>query len=381
MAYEVIVAGVGSMGAATCRELAARGVPVLGLEQGALPNPMASFAGRTRAIRLSYSEHPDYVPLLRGAYARWETLGQECGQQLLHLTGALYMGPEIGELFSGALASAQTHGLAHTRFTAAELQREWPQFNLPENFVGLHETQAGYVLSEAAVLAMIESAQRHGADLRSHEPVLDWHANAQGVTVRTSKGEYAASHLIFTTGAWTPEVLCDLPITITRQVLGWTQPPDLRPFIADQFPVWVIDHDGPGFYYGFPHTPDGSGGPGLKAALHCPGALTTAAAAQREPLPADADEIRAVFARHLPAGDGPLIEQRTCLYTNTSDGHFIVDRHPVHDRVTLACGFSGHGFKFASVMGEVLADLATDGKTDWPIDFLRLSRFGHSRKS
>ncbi|MBC8325255.1 MAG: N-methyl-L-tryptophan oxidase [Verrucomicrobia subdivision 3 bacterium] len=378
MAYDVIVVGVGSMGAATCSELAARGVRVLGLGAGALPNPIASFAGRTRAIRLSYSEHPDYVPLLRGAYRRWEKLGEECGQQFLHLTGALYMGPETGELFSGALASAQMHELPHTRFTGAELHREWPQFCLPENFVGLHESQAGYVLSEAAVLAMVKAAQRHGAKLCGHEPVLDWAAAAQGVTVRTAQGEYAAGHLIFTAGAWTPEVLRDLPLTVTRQVLGWTQPPDLVSFTADRFPVWAIDHAGPGFYYGFPHTPDGSGGPGLKAALHCPGAVTTAAAAQREPLPADAEEVRAVFARHLPAGDGPLIEQRTCLYTNTPDGHFIVDRYPAHERVTLACGFSGHGFKFASVMGTVLADLATIGKTDWPIGFLGLSRFAHS---
>ncbi len=366
------------MGAAACRELAARGLRVLGLEAGALPNPLASFAGRTRAIRLSYSEHPDYVPLLRGAYDRWETLGEECGQKLLHLTGALYMGPEKGELFSGALASAQTHRLAHTRFTAAALHSQWPQFLLPDNFVGLHEEQAGYVLSEVAVGAMIEAAQRHGANLHGNEPVLDWTATAQGVTARTPMGEYAAGHLVFTAGAWTSEVLQNLPLTVTRQVLGWVQPPDLGQFTADRFPVWAIDHDGPGFYYGFPHTPDGSGGPGLKAALHCPGAPTTAAAAQRDPLPADADEIRAVFTRHLPSGDGPLIEQRTCLYTNTPDGHFIVDHHPAHERVTLACGFSGHGFKFASVMGEVLADLATAEKTDWPIGFLGLSRFAHS---
>ena len=378
MAHDVIVAGVGSMGAAACRELAARGLRVLGLEAGALPNPLASFAGRTRAIRLSYSEHPDYVPLLRGAYDRWETLGEECGQKLLHLTGALYMGPEKGELFSGALASAQTHRLAHTRFTAAALHSQWPQFLLPDNFVGLHEEQAGYVLSEVAVGAMIEAAQRHGANLHGNEPVLDWTATAQGVTARTPMGEYAAGHLVFTAGAWTSEVLQNLPLTVTRQVLGWVQPPDLGQFTADRFPVWAIDHDGPGFYYGFPHTPDGSGGPGLKAALHCPGAPTTAAAAQRDPLPADADEIRAVFTRHLPSGDGPLIEQRTCLYTNTPDGHFIVDHHPAHERVTLACGFSGHGFKFASVMGEVLADLATAEKTDWPIGFLGLSRFAHS---
>ncbi len=378
MAYDVIVAGVGSMGAAACRELAARGVRVLGLEAGALPNPLASFAGRTRAIRLSYSEHPDYVPLLRGAYERWETLGEECGQELLHLTGALYMGPENSKLFAGALSSAQMHHLPHTRFTAAELQTQWPQFRLPENFVGLHEAQAGYVLSEAAVQAMVETAQRHGAELRGHEPVLDWRATAQGVTVRTPKGEYAAGHLVFTAGAWTPEVLRDLPLTVTRQVVGWTQPPDLSPFTADQFPVWAIDYEGRGFYYGFPHTPDGSGGPGLKTGLHHPSTSTTAAAAQRDPMPADAKEIRAVFARHLPTGEGPLIEQHTCLYTNTPDGHFIVDRHPAHERVTLACGFSGHGFKFASVMGEVLADLAVDGKTDWPIGFLGLSRFDHS---
>ena len=183
--YDVIVVGVGSMGSATCHALSQRGVRVLGLEQGSLPNILASFTGATRAIRLSYSEHPDYVPLLRGAYERWETLGDEAGRQLLQLTGALYLGPPEGEHVSGAQRSAEEHGLAHTMHSHVDLQKNWPQFSLPENFVALHEDRAGYLLSEQCVAAFIAAALRGGADLRGHQAVVDWSASESGVTVRT----------------------------------------------------------------------------------------------------------------------------------------------------------------------------------------------------
>ncbi len=379
-AFDVIVVGVGSMGAAACHELSRRGARVLGLEQGSLPNPHASFAGATRAIRLSYAEHPDYVPLLRGAYERWENLGTECGRELLQLTGALYMGPPEGELVSGARRSAEVYGLAHSLHDHSDLSKNWPQFQLPENFVGLHETRAGYLLSEQAVAAYIEGALRGGADLRGHQAVIGWSADESGVTVKTENAEFHAGHLVITAGAWTGQVLSDLavPLTVTRQVLGWVWPATPDDFTADKFPVWVVDGNaGAGVHYGFPITPDGSGGVGLKLALHWPSTETNADTVERGAVAGDEAEIRDGLRRFIPTGDGPLLSQRVCLYTNSFDGHFIVDRHPEHSRVSLACGFSGHGFKFASVMGEVLADLASAGKTDWPIGFLGLSRFAH----
>jgi len=379
-AFDVIVVGVGSMGAAACHELSRRGARVLGLEQGSLPNSHASFAGATRAIRLSYAEHPDYVPLLRGAYERWENLGTECGRELLQLTGALYMGPPEGELVSGARRSAEEYGLAHSVHDHSDLSKNWPQFQLPENFVGLHETRAGYLLSEQAVAAYIEGALRGGADLRGHQAVIGWSADESGVTVKTENAEFHAGHLVITAGAWTGQVLSDLavPLTVTRQVLGWVWPDTPDDFTADKFPVWVVDGNaGAGVHYGFPITPDGSGGVGLKLALHWPSTETNADTVERGAVAGDEAEIRDGLRRFIPTGDGPLLSQRVCLYTNSFDGHFIVDRHPEHSRVSLACGFSGHGFKFASVMGEVLADLASAGKTDWPIGFLGLSRFAH----
>ena len=376
--FDVIVVGIGSMGASACWHLAKRGLRVLGLEQGPIPNPEASFAGLTRAIRLSYAEHPDYVPLLQGAYKYWEVLEEESGEELLRLTGALYMGPSAGELVNGASRSAKEHGLAHTLYSHAELQENWPQFQLPDSFEGLYEDRAGYLLSERAVEAFVDEARKHGADLRGGQMVVNWTITDSGVKVQVGANEYFAEHLVITAGAWTGKILKDLslPLRVTRQVLGWVPPPNPNDFTADKFPVWVIDgNNGEGVHYGFPITPDGSGGEGLKLALHWPGKEVDPGTVIRDKLPDDDFDIQDALARYLPSGKGPLLSQRVCLYTNSPDGHFIVDRHPEFPQVSLACGFSGHGFKFSSVMGEVLADLATNGKTDWPIGFLGLSRF------
>jgi len=368
------------MGASACWHLAKRGLKVLGLEQGSIPNPEASFAGLTRAIRLSYAEHPDYVPLLHGAYKGWEVLEQECGEELLRLTGALYMGPPDGELVSGASRSAKEHGLAHTLHTHAEVQKNWPQFQLPDSFQGLYEDRAGYLFSERAVEAYVNGARQYGADLRGDQLVTDWRATDAGVRVRVGPDEYVAEHLVITAGAWAGKLLGSLnvPLRVTRQVIGWVAPAQPDQFTADRFPVWVIDgNNGEGVYYGFPVTPDGSGGEGLKLALHWPGREVDPDTVERGVVLGDDRDIQDALSRFIPLGMGPVVSQKVCLYANTVDGHFIVDQHPESSRVSLACGFSGHGFKFASVMGEVLADLATKGKTDWPIGFLGVSRFLH----
>ena len=376
--FDVIVVGVGSMGAATCYQLAQRGVRVLGLEQGPLPNPDASFTGATRAIRLSYTEHPDYVPLLKGAYKCWEMLGEASGKDLLQLTGALYLGEPEGELVTGARHSAELHNLAHSLHSQAELKVLWPQFQLPESFVGLFENCAGYLYSERAVQAFVDEARNHGADLRAEQKVMNWSATDSSVKVHTESDEFVAEQLVITAGAWAGKVVGHLgvPLRVTRQVLGWVNPAESEQFTADRFPVWVLDgNKGQGVHYGFPITPDGSGGEGLKLALHWPGTDADADTVERGVLPGDERDIHDALERFLPTGRGPLLSQRVCLYTNSPDGHFIVDRHPEHSRVSIACGFSGHGFKFASVIGEIMADLAQSGATEHDINLFRLDRF------
>jgi len=376
---DVIVIGVGAMGSSACMHLAQRGARVLGLERHAIPHDMGSSHGHSRMIRLVYSEHPDYVPLLRRAYELWHALEEATGRSLLRVTGGIYMGPPEGEFIAGARRAAQAHWLDHELIDRAELGRRFPQFRVPESFAGFWEPSAGYLIPEAVIAAQAEAALRAGAVLHAHESALDWAPDGAGYRVRTTRGVYTAGRLVFCGGAWAGKLVADLGVGVvaTRQVLGWVWPrrPDL--FEAGRLPVWAIDApqlDPPGLYYGFPMAGEV---PGFKVARHAPGRAVDPDVVDRKDVAlADEAEVRAVLRSCIPDADGPLLALRTCLYENSPDAHFIIDRHPAHPGVTVACGFSGHGFKFASVVGEVLADLALEGRTRHPIGFLGLGRFG-----
>jgi len=372
--YEVIVVGIGAMGSSACHHLASRGVRVLGLEQFDIPHALGSSHGYSRMIRMAYYEHSDYVPLLRRAYELWRELEKASGQDLLFEVGGVYMGPPEGHVVAGAIEAARRHGLLYDVLSHADLKKCFPQFHLPDHFTGVFEHRAGFLLPEKVVAAQAELALRGGADLRGREPVLGWDASQSGVTVRTSKGEYRAERLVFCGGAWAGKLVKDLGVelVVTRQTLGWFWPrqPDL--FETPRFPVWGIEVADGSLAYGFPMLQDN---PGLKVARHGRGAVTDPDHVSRQITPEDEAEVRAILDRHLPDGAGPLLSMRVCLYTNSPDGHFIIDSHPEHQNVTLACGFSGHGFKFASVVGEVLADLALEGQTKLPAQFLGLERF------
>ena len=371
--FDVIVIGVGAMGSSACWHLARRGIRVLGLEQFDIPHALGSSHGQSRMIRLAYYEHPDYVPLLRRAYELWHELEAASGQKLLHLTGGLYMGPPDGEIVAGSLQSARTHGLAHEVLTRDELARQFPQFQLPESYVALHEPQAGFLVPERVISAYAELALRAGAEIHGREPVLDWKQEPGGITVRTARGEYRADKLIVCGGAWSARLLADLDLrlTVTRQVLAWVWPKEPELFALGRLPVWAIDRLDGTIHYGFPMMSDV---PGFKLAHHGPATPTDPDRVAREVLPGDQQTFRPVLRAMIPAADGPLLSMKVCLYTNSPDHHFIIDRHPRHDRVTIACGFSGHGFKFASVVGEILADYATAGATRHPAGFLGLRR-------
>jgi sarcosine oxidase len=378
--FDVIVVGVGAMGAATCYALSRRGVRVLGLERFDVPNSQGSSGGQTRLIRQAYYEHPDYVPLLRRAYELWDTLGDEIGVKLLHRTGALYMGRPEGALVAGSLAAARLHGLAHELVDPGAVGERCGPFRVPEHFAVMHEPEAGFLLCDRAIAAFAERALRHGAVLHAREQVRSWIADKDGVRVVTDRATYQAAHLVLTAGAWTSALVRDLgiPLTVTRQVLGWVWPRDPDRFALGRFPCFAIEDDAPGFqgiYYGFPlMTGVPLEVPGLKIAHHAPGPVAHPDALDRTTTAADEGDFRPALSKYLPDADGPLLSMRVCMYTMSPDQHFVIDRHPVHANVTIGCGFSGHGFKLAPTMGEALADLAMHGRSELPIGFLGRAR-------
>ncbi|HTC98290.1 MAG TPA: N-methyl-L-tryptophan oxidase [Bradyrhizobium sp.] len=375
MSYDVIVVGVGGMGSATAFQLARRGQRVLGLERFDIPHSMGSSHGISRIIRLPYYEHSDYVPLLKRAFVLWREIETLSGQELLVITGSIDAGREDGELFGGALASARLHGLPHEVLTGAEVNARYPGYNLPSTLRAVFQPQGGLLASERAIVAHVNAAMSFGAEIHARERVLGWdaHPGGEGVVVTTDRGRYEAERLILTAGAWIGElasIVRRLAIA-ERQVLAWLHPKRPEWFTRERFPVFNIDVE-EGRYYGFPIYEV----PGFKfGRYHHRGENCAPDLLRREADQADEALLRQFADRYFPQGNGPTMALRACMFTNTPDEHFIIDHHPAHKQVVVASPCSGHGYKFCSVIGEILADLATgDGSTGHDIGFLRLAR-------
>jgi sarcosine oxidase len=375
MDYDVIIVGVGGMGSAAAWQLAKRGQSVLGLERYDIPHNMGSSHGVSRIIRLPYYEDPAYVPLLHCAMALWRDAAAASGRELMVTTGSIDAGPEDDGLFQGALASARLHDLTHEVLTGAEVNERFPGYNLPAAHRALFQPEGGLIASERAIVAHVELAQALGAAIHAREAVTRWHADpgGEGVTVVTDKATYRGKRLVLTAGAWMGELAPDLARLAVpeRQVLAWLQP--LRPdwFGPDRLPVFNLQVE-EGRYYGLPVYDV----PGFKfGRYHHRGETGAASCLLREPDAEDEALLRQFGERYFPAGSGPTMALRACMFTNTPDEHFILDHHPRHAQVVLASPCSGHGYKFCSVIGEILADLATgDGTTPHDIAFLRLGR-------
>lgn len=373
-AYDAIVIGVGGMGSAAAFHLARRGRRVLGLEQYGLLHDQGSSHGLTRIIRLAYHEHPSYVPLLRRSYELWHELEELAAEPLLITTGSIEGGPEDGPMFRGSLAAAREHDLPHEVLDVAELRRRFPAYrDLGASTRVVFQPDGGFLLAERTLLAHVNQALRHGADLRFHEAVLGWDTAAQGVRVTTDRRTYEAERLVICAGAWTGRLLPSLaPLAVPeRQVLAWFQPIHPELFTVDRFPVFVLDVED-GSYYGFPvHDV-----PGFKVGrYHHLREPMDPDDPDRTPRPEDEAILRAFAARHFPDGAGDTILLKTCIFTNSPDEHFLIDRLPEAPQVTVAAGFSGHGYKFCSLVGEVLADLSLDGSTRHDIGLFSLARF------
>jgi sarcosine oxidase len=380
--YDAIVIGVGSMGSATCYWLAKRGYTVLGLEQFEIPHQLGAHAGQSRIIRKAYFEHPDYVPLLQRAYYNWQQLEKQSGTQVYHKTGLLYLGPASHAMIKGVSDSASLYDIELTYLTEQSSVPGFSAFNVLPDFERVFEPSAGFIQPEKAISLYSNEAAKAGAEIHTKEKVLKWTKESDGIKVVTDQETYYARKLIITAGAWAGRMIPGLNTTlsITRQIIVWVKPTNNNKFSPDHFPCWMIaDNKREGVLYGFPYlAKEQFGDPeGMKFACHYPGNKTDADLVNRNITKEETRDLIQQVAAYIPDLDtAEFVAAKTCLYANSPDENFIIDHLPGYNGdVTIACGFSGHGFKFVSVVGEILADLAMNGKTSLPIDFLRLKRF------
>jgi sarcosine oxidase len=383
--YDVIVLGLGGMGSATAYHLATRGKRVLGVEQFQPAHAMGSSHGRTRIIRQAYFEHPAYVPLLLRAYELWRHIESETGKQLLLLPGGLMMGASDSEVVRGSLRSAQEHGLPHEVIDAAEIRRRYPLFRIPDDTIALFERAAGLVFCEAAVSAHLQAAAAAGATLRFGETVRSWSVADSGeVKVATSRGECLADQLVITPGPWAPKLLAGvgLPLIVERQVLLWFQPPGgIDAFQPDRFPIYIWQREAGAIPYGFPAVDGPRDGVKISFYRKPVTEICSAETVDRNIRDDDLADIRLILREFLPTLDGELVAATTCLYTLTPDLNFVIGAHPDHPQVKIAAGFSGHGFKFCPVVGEILANLVISGRAGHDIGLFDPRRFAEAKDS
>jgi len=375
MRYDAIIIGIGGMGSATACQLAQRGQRVLGLEQFNIAHEMGSSHGVTRIIRLAYYENPAYVPLLRRAYELWDRLEKGAGAKLFYNTGSIDAGPEDSQVFAGSLESCRVHDLPHRVLTSAELTDAYPGYRLPPETMAVFQPQGGFLTPERCIEAYTAAAEAHGAEIHTGERVLDWEPTPDGVRVHTARGTYEADKLILTSGAWVGKLLPELaPVAVPeRQVLIWTALKRPEFFTPERFPVFNLLVE-EGRFYGFPQFQV----PGFKYGMwHHLNQVVDPDTMDRATHPEDEALLRTLAERYFPDAAGATLAMKACMFTNAPDEDFILDTHPNYPQVVIGSACSGHGFKFCSVVGEILADLAMKGETAHEIGFLRLKRFTH----
>ncbi|MEA1902499.1 MAG: N-methyl-L-tryptophan oxidase [Actinomycetota bacterium] len=370
--YDVIVVGVGGMGSAAAYHLARTGQKVLGLERYDIPHAMGSSHGINRIIRMAYFEDPSYVPLLQRSYELWEELEEASGERLLVITGGIDAAPADHPVFRDSRESCRRYGLDHEVLTGAEVNERFSGYHLPDDHMAVFQPGGGYVMSERAIVAHVNGAVAAGAEIHGREAVVDWSATDDGVSVTSERSEYTADRLVVTAGAWSMGLLdyLDGLAVPERQALAWFQPLESDRYRPDTFPIFNLEVE-EGHLYGFPVETI----PGFKIGLyHHLFEDVDPDTMNREPTPEDEAVLRQVTERYFPWAAGPTLSLKTCMFTNTPDEHFVIDKHPEFDQVVVAAGFSGHGFKFASVVGEILSELSTDEATRHDISLLRSAR-------
>lgn len=371
--YDVIVLGAGGVGSAALYELSRRGVRALGIDRFQPPHDRGSSHGETRVIRQAYFEHPDYVPLLKESYRLWRELEAATGRHLFHRTGLLEVGPADGTVVPGVLRAAAQHGLEIEQWTAAEIEGRWLGLRVPTDMVGVFERNAGYLLVEDCVVTHLAAAKECGAELLFNTEVADFDELGDEVRVWTADDEFAASKLIIATGAWASHELGMFApkFTVKRKSLFWFESSADCYKVNTGFPVYLYELPA-GVFYGFPSLD----GHRMKVAEHSGGEIVEdPLQVSREVDPTEQQRVIDFLTSHVPKLSHRVVDHAVCLYTMSPDEHFIVDGFPSTRNIVFAAGLSGHGFKFVPILGRILAELALDGATQQPIDFLSLHRF------
>ena len=373
--YDVIVIGLGAMGSATMYHLARRGVRVLGLDQGSFGHQNGSSHGDTRIIREAYFEHPLYVPLVKRAYELWRELEIASEQNLMTITGGLMIGPPNGSVVTGTLRSARTHALPHEVLNADEIHHRYPEFQPASDLVAVVDLRAGFLDPEACMRAHLHLSERSGADYRFDERVDNWSVDGDGVQVETPRGRYRADRLLLSCGPWMRDMTPDLelPLVVERQSVFWFEPNGhSATYSVETFPIYAYEYVEGNIVYGFPRQPLG-----VKASvMHSGETAPSEASLRRQIQNEEVEPLRKALHPVLPdLARAEVRRSMRCLFTNTPDHDFIIDFHPEHPQVLISSPCSGHGFKFASAIGELHADLLTAGQSRFDLAPFRIARF------
>ena len=374
--YDAIVLGAGGVGSAVLMHLAQRGARVVGVDRFHPPHDLGSSHGQTRVTRQAYFEHPDYVPLVLQSFRCWADLEGLVGRKLFHQVGLLEVGPADGVVVPGVQRAAEEHGLAVETLTPAEVHSRWPGLRVPDHLQAVFETSAGYLLVEECVRAHLQVATSAGAELRTGRTVHQWTSTEDQVTVHTDDGVLTGRKLVVAAGAWSADLLAELQISLSvrRKSLFWFRTQTKEYATQSGLPVYLFELP-TGIFYGFPELDPR----GVKVGEHSGGQrVVDPWAIDRSQLADDERKLRTFLEAHMPGVGREVTGHTVCMYTMTPDENFVVDRHPHHENVVFAAGLSGHGFKFTGVLGQALADLALEGRTDLPIRFLSLARFASS---
>jgi sarcosine oxidase len=375
--YDVVVVGLGVMGSSVAANCARRGLRVLGVERFWPVHDQGASHGKTRLIRQAYFEHVAYVPLVLRSYELWRDLEARTGKHLMTITGLLLAGKASTNVIAGSRRSAERHALPVEYLTAADIVQRFPMTRPRADEVGIFEREGGVIFPEAAVHALLRSAADSGAQLRFGLRATDWHrVGPHALRVALDDGSTVdARRVVLTVGPWLASLAgqTGIPINVQRNVQAWFAPHS-GDFGADRFPAFLLDREGlSNVIYGMPDLGDG-----LKAAFHSRGIYVAPDLLERGIADDDIVPIQAALEGWIPGAGRTFLNAKACMYSLTPDEHFAIGPHPADGEIIVAGGFSGHGFKFAPVVGEIVADLITVGTTRFDIAFLSPARFAHA---